>query len=81
MTNDVLKSPKDLPFEEAMAELESIIRRLETGQSTLENSIHLYERGIALKKRCEGELKEAQMKVEKLTFDQNGTPNGAVPLD
>ena len=63
-----------------MTELESIVRKLESGQDTLETSIALYERGTALKKRCEDELKAAQMKVEKITLDGAGAPADTTPL-
>jgi exodeoxyribonuclease VII small subunit len=68
-------------FEQAMAELETIVRKLESGQDSLENSIALYERGIQLKKYCEKQLEEAQMKVEKLTFDSAGNPTGTEPFE
>ncbi|UNM06811.1 MAG: exodeoxyribonuclease VII small subunit [Holosporaceae bacterium] len=74
-----MKDPESLSFEQAVAELESIVRKLEAGQDTLEISITLYERGVALKKRCENELKEAQMKVEKISLDVMGNPVG-IPL-
>lgn len=62
-----------LSFEEALGELEQIVRDLETGQAPLENSISSYERGIALKKHCEKKLKDAQAKIEKITVDDNGS--------
>lgn len=68
-------------FEHAMTELEAIVRKLELGQDSLENSIVLYERGIQLKKYCEKQLEEAQMKIEKLTFDSTGKPVGTAPFD
>ncbi|HCI49154.1 MAG: exodeoxyribonuclease VII small subunit [Alphaproteobacteria bacterium RIFCSPLOWO2_01_FULL_45_8] len=67
-------SPLPENFEQAMGELETIVRQLESGQDSLENSISLYERGIQLKKYCENQLEDAQMKIEKLTFDALGAP-------
>lgn len=63
-----------LSFEQALVELETIVKNLETGQSALEDSIGAYERGIALKKHCEKKLQDAQAKIEKITIAQDGTP-------
>jgi exodeoxyribonuclease VII small subunit len=53
-------------FEQALAELEKIVRLLEEGEGKLDESIKAYERGVALKKHCETKLQEAQMRVEKI---------------
>ena len=63
-----------LSFEDALAELEAIVRQLETGDAALEDSIALYERGAALKAHCEAKLKSAQEKVEKIVLDETGAP-------
>jgi exodeoxyribonuclease VII small subunit len=70
-----------MPFEAAIAELESIVDRLEKGNVTLEESIQLYERGEALKGRCDVLLKDAEMRIEKITLGADGKPTGLVPLD
>ncbi len=70
-----------MPFEAALAELESIVDRLEKGAVTLEESISFYERGEALKARCEALLKDAEMRVEKIALGGDGKPKGVVPLD
>jgi exodeoxyribonuclease VII small subunit len=70
-----------LPFERALAELESIVGRLEAGDVALEESIRIYERGEALKRRCEALLREAEARVEKITRDAAGRPTGTEPLD
>ena len=70
-----------MPFEAAMAELESIVDRLEKGSVTLEDSIQLYERGERLKARCEELLKDAEMRIEKIALGADGKPKGVVPLD
>ena len=70
----------EMSFEEAMKELEQVVGQLERGDVALEQSIALYERGAALKARCEAKLKEAEEKVAKITLD-GGQPVGTAPLD
>jgi exodeoxyribonuclease VII small subunit len=70
-----------LPFERAIEELESIVKRLEEGKVPLEESVAIYERGEALKKRCEDLLRQAEARVEKITLDAEGKPTGTAPLD
>jgi len=74
------KPIESLNFEEALGELESIVRDLELGTAPLEQSISAYERGIALKKHCETKLREAQTKIEKITVDKDGNVS-TQPLD
>ena len=71
----------DLPFEKALAQLEEIVTRLESGKVDLEQSIAIYERGEALKKHCEKMLKDAEARIEKITLKSDGTPSGTEPLD
>lgn len=71
----------ELTFEAALAELESIVERLETGKVDLEESIAIYERGEKLKDRCEQLLKSAEARIEKITLKGDGTPAGSEPLD
>lgn len=70
-----------LPFEKALAELESIVQRLEKGDVALEESIRIYERGEALKRRCDALLREAEARVEKIARDAEGRAVGTEPLD
>ena len=70
-----------MTFERALKELESIVSRLERGDVELEESILIYERGEALKEHCDRLLKQAEAKVEKLTFGADGAPQGTQPLD
>ena len=70
-----------LSFERAIEELESIVRRLEDGKVPLEESVAIYERGEALKRRCEDLLRQAEARVQKITLDASGNPTGAEPLD
>ncbi|WP_299152935.1 exodeoxyribonuclease VII small subunit [uncultured Tateyamaria sp.] len=70
-----------LSFEEAMAELEKVLGQLERGDVALDDSIKLYERGAALKARCETKLKEAEEKVAAITLDGDGNPTGLKPVN
>ncbi|MEQ1673351.1 MAG: exodeoxyribonuclease VII small subunit [Hyphomicrobium sp.] len=72
---------KEMTFERALKELESIVGRLERGDVELEESIAIYERGEALRSHCDQLLKQAEAKVEKLTFGADGRPKGSEPLD
>jgi exodeoxyribonuclease VII small subunit len=63
-----------MSFEAALAELETIVQQLESGDVELEKSIAIYERGAALKAHCEKKLREAELKVEKIVLDENGAP-------
>lgn len=69
MSKDIEK----LSFEDALTELEKIVRQLETGSADLKTSIDGYERGMALKKYCEARLKEAQTRIEKITVAADGS--------
>jgi exodeoxyribonuclease VII small subunit len=71
----------ELSFEQAMKELESVVDKLERGDVALDQSISLYERGAALKKRCEDELKRAEEKVAAITLDGSGAPTGTKPVE
>ena len=62
-----------MSFEEALAELETIVGGLESGKAPLEDSIKSYERGMALKQHCEKKLGEAQEKIEKITIAPDGS--------
>ncbi len=70
-----------MTFEEALAELESVVTRLERGDVALDESIALYERGAALRKRCGDKLAEAEEKVSRITVGDGGQPTGTVPFD
>ena len=72
---------KDMSFEQSLKELETIVSRLEQGDVELERSIAIYERGENLRKHCDDLLKRAEAKVEKITLDAKGSPDGTEPLD
>ncbi len=63
-----------MSFEEALAELEVIVKKLEQGDVDLEQSITIYERGAALKSHCEARLKAAELKVEQIVQGPEGAP-------
>jgi exodeoxyribonuclease VII small subunit len=74
------KIPPDiaqLSFEDALSELETIVRQLEDGKGELDQAIKTYERGAQLKRHCEAKLQEAQIKVEKVVLG----PQGAVGVE
>jgi exodeoxyribonuclease VII small subunit len=81
MAENTQMDVKKLSFERAMEELESIVTRLEGGKVPLEESVAIYERGESLKRRCEELLRQAEVRVEKITVDANGEVSGTVPLD
>ncbi len=71
----------ELSFEDAMKELEAVVGQLERGDVALDASIALYERGAALKKRCEAKLKEAEEKVAAITLDGDAQPVASKPVE
>ena len=66
-----------MSFEEALAELEQIVRRLEGGQVKLDEAIQSYERGAQLKRHCERKLNEAQQRVDRIVIG----PEGAISAE
>lgn len=67
----------NLSFEEALAELQDLVKRLERGDNKLDDAIRSYERGALLKRHCEAKLREAQLKVDKIVLG----PDGAVSTE
>ncbi len=66
------KPVSKMSFEEALAELETIVRQLEQGDVELEQSIAIYERGAALKKHCQARLDAADLKVKQIIQGEDG---------
>jgi exodeoxyribonuclease VII small subunit len=66
-----------MTFEDALAELEQIVRRLEAGQVKLDEAIQSYERGALLKQHCERKLNEAQQRVDRIVIG----PDGAIAAE
>ncbi|MCC8467508.1 MAG: exodeoxyribonuclease VII small subunit [Rickettsia endosymbiont of Eriopis connexa] len=58
---------ENISFEEALKELEEIVKKIDNGQESLETAVNSFERGILLKNHCEKKLKEARLKIEKIT--------------
>jgi exodeoxyribonuclease VII small subunit len=69
-----------MSFEDALAELEQIVRALESGQQKLEDAISAYERGAALRQHCEAKLAEAEARVAAIVERADGTL-GTRPLE
>ncbi len=63
-----------MSFEDALAELEQIVKRLEAGTAKLNDAITAYERGALLKRHCEAKLREAQARVDKIVIGADGAP-------
>ncbi|PWG01589.1 exodeoxyribonuclease VII small subunit [Sphingosinicella humi] len=70
-----------MSFEAALKRLEEIVRKLESGEAPLDESIELYEEGERLKQQCEARLKAAQARIEKIQIGRDGQPAGTVPFD
>jgi exodeoxyribonuclease VII small subunit len=63
-----------LSFEEAMSELEKLVRQLEEGKAKLDDAISAYERGAMLKRHCETKLREAKAKIDRIEIGPDGKP-------
>jgi len=70
-----------MSFEDALKELEGVVDRLESGDTPLEQSIKLYERGAVLKAHCEAKLASAEEKVAQITKGADGLAQGLQPID
>lgn len=72
---------KDMSFEDALREFETVVGKLDSGDVPLEEMIALYDRGAALKAHCDAKLKDAEEKIARITTDAQGAPTGTAPLD
>ncbi len=68
-----MQTVEKLSFEEALGELESLVRRLEEGKCPLDEAVKTFERGIGLKNHCDTKLKNARLKVEQILENSDGT--------
>ena len=66
------KSIENMNFEEALMELEEIVRKIDAGTQSLDMAIKSFERGMQLKKFCDTKLEEARLRIEKITRMENG---------
>lgn len=71
----------DMQFEDALRALEQVVRKLESGEARLDESIELYERGEKLRAHCQARLDAAQARIEKIVAGADGKPTGTVPFD
>jgi exodeoxyribonuclease VII small subunit len=69
------RSEEPVDFERALAELEGIVRQLEAGSQTLDQSLALFERGVELARTCKERLSEAELRVSQLVKDKDGLFN------
>ena len=76
---DTVAKISKMTFEEALAELEEIIRGLEGGNTDLNDAINAYERGTALKRHCDDKLRDAQEKISRIKLDETGSVTGITP--
>ena len=81
MASNAESDVSQLSFEAALARLEEIVRTLEKGEAPLDQSIELYQQGDRLKRHCEARLKDAQARIEQITFGSDGKPAGLKPFD
>ena len=72
---------EELSFEQALRELETIVGKLESGDTPLAEAIALYERGNLLRRRCSERLDAAQARIEAIRLDAQGQPTGTAPFD
>ena len=81
MADQVHNDVDALSFEDALKRLEEIVRKLESGEASLDEAIQLYSEGDRLKQQCEARLKAAQARIEKITLGADGKPAGTEPFD
>ena len=70
-----------MTFEDALRALEDVVRKLESGEVPLDDSITLYERGEALRKHCQARLDAASARIERIVAGPDGTASGTQPFD
>jgi len=70
-----------MSFEDALRALEDVVRKLESGEVPLDQSITLYERGEALRKHCQARLDAASARIEKIVTGAGGEAAGTQPFD
>lgn len=84
IAKDMAESPADIVamnFEDALRALEDVVRKLESGEVPLDDSITLYERGEALRKHCQARLDSASARIERIVAGSDGQATGTQPFD
>ena len=71
----------EMSFEDALRALEDVVRKLESGEAKLDESIDLYEKGEKLRQHCQARLDAAQERIEKIVAGPDGKPSGTAPFD
>jgi exodeoxyribonuclease VII small subunit len=79
--NDKASDLSQMTFEDALKALEEVVRKLETGEVALDESISLYERGELLRKHCQARLDAAQARIEKIVAGPDGKAAGLESFD
>jgi exodeoxyribonuclease VII small subunit len=79
--SDQADTIQQLSFEAALKRLEEIVRKLESGEASLDESIELYGEGDRLKQQCEARLEAARARIEKIQFGRDGSPSGTTAFD
>ena len=75
------EAAKKQAFEQSLARLEEIVRRMESANLPLDEAMKLFEEGMQLSRDCQKQLEQAEARVEKITLDAAGKPTGSEPLD
>lgn len=75
-----MSKTEELSFEDALLQLENIVRELETGRIKLDDAVTAYTKAVNLKKFCEQKLKDAQLKIEKIEIKSDDSLS-VTPLD
>ncbi len=76
-----IKNINNLSFEEALVELENIVRELESGKIKLDDAVEAYEKAVKLKKLCTDKLKAAELKIEKIEINKDGSLSTSILHD
>ena len=80
MADEHAQDVAELSFEAALKRLEEIVRKLESGEASLDEAIELYGEGDRLKQQCEARLAAAQARIEQIQFGRDGGPAGTAPF-
>jgi exodeoxyribonuclease VII small subunit len=80
MADEQAEEVAQLSFEAALKRLEEIVRKLESGEASLDEAIALYGEGDRLRQQCEARLQAAQAKIDQIQFGGDGAPAGTAPF-